>query len=142
MKVKIVRWLLHTGTRNGVGGGDGDERTPCYAKGCQPRATGSCPSSWYVLFRRRQLQLRRAASAHVGGISSILKYKIRDFAKNNPNLLEKVRRDGLTLKLSGDGRRVTRQRSHFILTVAVMDEERRVFQPSYNYTVLLYEGTR
>ena len=70
-----------------------------------------------------------------------------DFATKLRFVVELLVREGVLktsrevlIKLSGDGRPVSRKHGHVMLTFAVMQEEQRVWQPSHNYTIAVFEG--
>jgi len=65
-----------------------------------------------------------------------LRYVVRLLVKENV-LTDQQR---ILVKLSGDGRPVTRKTGHVMLTFAVMQEGRNVWKPDHNYTIAVYEG--
>ena len=48
--------------------------------------------------------------------------------------------DHVTVKLSGDGRPVSRTSGHVMLTFSIMEEGTDVCKPNHNYTIAVFEG--
>ena len=70
-----------------------------------------------------------------------------DFAKKLAYVVRLLVREGklresgtLLVKLSGDGRPVTRKVSHVMVTFSIMEEGQAVWSPMHNYTIAVYEG--
>ncbi|PKY61698.1 hypothetical protein RhiirA4_523271, partial [Rhizophagus irregularis] len=71
-------------------------------------------------------------------IKKILKYIVPAYIQN-----EKLDPASpiIHLRISGDGRNVGRKVKHVMITVALLDDSAKLFEPNYHYTVVLFPGT-
>ncbi|EXX66286.1 hypothetical protein RirG_125260 [Rhizophagus irregularis DAOM 197198w] len=69
-------------------------------------------------------------------IKKILKYIIPAYIQN-----EKLDPTSpiIHLHISGDGRNVKRKVKHIMITIALLDDSAKLFEPNYHYTVILFQ---
>ncbi|PKK72179.1 hypothetical protein RhiirC2_777513 [Rhizophagus irregularis] len=71
-------------------------------------------------------------------IKKILKYIVPAYIQN-----EKLDPASpiIHLRISGDGHNVEQKVKHVMITVALLDDSAKLFEPNYHYTVVLFPGT-
>uniref|UniRef100_U9T6F7 Uncharacterized protein n=1 Tax=Rhizophagus irregularis (strain DAOM 181602 / DAOM 197198 / MUCL 43194) TaxID=747089 RepID=U9T6F7_RHIID len=69
-------------------------------------------------------------------IKKILKYIVPAYIQN-----EKLDPASpiIHLRISGDGRNVKRKVKHIMITIALLDDSAKLFEPNYHYTVILFQ---
>ncbi|EXX53353.1 hypothetical protein RirG_244750 [Rhizophagus irregularis DAOM 197198w] len=70
-------------------------------------------------------------------IKKILKYIVPAYIQN-----EKLDPASpiIHLRISGDGHNIRRKVKHVMITVALLDDSAKLFEPNYHYTVVLFPG--